>query len=389
VSALPVPLYAPVVRVNGWDEDCGHGRGAVVLVVAVGVLAALNLASLFDESTARGLLALDVTIVVLACGSLPLLLRRPVPVALVLAILAAISPVATPPATCAVVLVAQRRPLVVAIATGAAGFAGHALQGLWRPTAGLDFQWWLVLALAAHAALVAWGALLASMRERARRAEVEQAQRVAAARAHERTLIAREMHDVLAHRLSLVAASAGALEYRPDAPPEKIARAAGVVRAGVHQALEELREVIGVLRADGTDPAADRPQPVLADLPALLAESHDVGVDVRVDDRVPDGAAVPDIAGRTAYRIVQEGLTNARKHAPGAAVHVLLEGGPGDGLLIELRNPLPGGPPAAPPGSGTGLVGLAERAELAGGTLGHEVTPGGEFRLHAALPWPP
>ena len=126
--------------------------------------------------------------------------------------------------------------------------------------------------LVAEAALVGWGelsqarqALLQSLREQAHRAESEQASRVAEARAAERASIAREMHDVLAHRLSLLATYAGALEYRPDAPPEQLARAAGVVRAGVHQALDELREVIGVLRDD--DPAAvARPQPGLSDL---------------------------------------------------------------------------------------------------------------------------
>jgi signal transduction histidine kinase len=106
--------------------------------------------------------------------------------------------------------------------------------------------------IAAYAALLGWGALtqarwalVASLRERARRAEAEQGRRVAEARMLERTRIAREMHDVLAHRLSLVATYAGALEYRPDSPPEQLSRAAGVVRAGVHQAFSELREVIG------------------------------------------------------------------------------------------------------------------------------------------------
>lgn len=211
---------------------------------------------------------------------------------------------------------------------------------------------------------------------------------MAAARAHERTLIAREMHDVLAHRLSLVAASAGALEYRPDASPEQLAMVAGVVRAGVHQALEELREVIGVLRADGAEPATDRPQPALTDLPALFVEARAAGTDLQLDDRVTEPSGAPDGTGRAAYRIVQEGLTNARKHAPGRPVRVLLDGGPRDGLLIDIRNALPDRPPDAPPGSGSGLVGLAERAQLVGGRLAHEVTPAGEFRLHAALPWP-
>jgi signal transduction histidine kinase len=395
VSAVRASLYAPIVLRDERDEDCGQGRRGVVLVGAVGILVVLTLVSRYAGGGAGGLLALDVTVAVLACGLLPLLARRPVPVGIALAVLAALSPAATPPATCATLLVAQRRPLAVAAGIGSVGVLAHAVQGLLRPSAGLDYVWWLVLVVVAHAALVAWGALtrarralVASLRERARRAEAEQAQRVEAARAHERTLIAREMHDVLAHRLSLVAASAGALEYRPDSSPEQVARTAGVVRAGAHQALEELREVIGVLRADGTDPAADRPQPVLADLPALLTECRDAGTDVHLDDRISDPAAAPDTTGRTAYRIVQEGLTNARKHAPGRPVHVLLDGGPGDGLLVELRNPLPDRPPSAPPGSGTGLVGLAERAQLVGGGLGHEATPDGEFRLHAALPWP-
>ena len=150
-----------------------------------------------------------------------------------------------------------------------AGVAGLLIRGFWRPISSLSSLWWVVLVLVAEAALVGWGelsraraALLDSLREQARRAESEQASRVAEARAAERASIAREMHDVLAHRLSLLATYAGALEYRPDAPPEQLARAAGVVRGGVHQALEELRAVIGVLRDDDAAPGV-RPQPGL------------------------------------------------------------------------------------------------------------------------------
>jgi signal transduction histidine kinase len=367
-----------------------------ILAVAGTVLVALTiLGRTGPASRGAALLPLDITAGVLACTLLPLLVRWPVPAAVALAMLAAFSPAATPPATIATLHVAQRRPVAQAVGVGVIGLAAHAVQGLLRPAPGLSYEWWLILAAVTHAALVAWGAfararraLVESLRERAQRAEDEQAQRVAAARAHERTLIAREMHDVLAHRLSLVAASAGALEYRPDSSPEQLARVAGVVRAGVHQALEELREVIGVLRADGSDPAADAPQPTLIDLPALLDESRAAGVVLEVDHRVADPSSTPEGTGRSAYRIIQEGLTNARKHAPGRPVHVQLDGGPGDGLLIDIRNSLPDGAPDSPPGSGTGLVGLAERAQLAGGRLGHGVTPDGEFRLHAALPWP-
>lgn len=358
---------------------------AVTAGVAVAV-AALEVAAYVGRP---GTGPFDIGVAVLALMLVPVLLRWPVVGAVLLAALAAVSPCATPPATIGTLHVAQRRPLATALAVGAVGVGAHAVQGLLRPIPGLPYGWFLVLDVVAHAALVAWGALarsraalLESLRERARRAEAEQAERVAAARVHERTRIAREMHDVLAHRLSLVAASAGALEYRPDARPEQVTRAAGVVREGVHRALEELREVIGVLRADESEP--QRPQPVLADLTALVAESRDAGTPVHLDDRVSDPCAVPDTTGRTAYRVVQEALTNARKHAPGAAVHVRVEGGPGDGLVIEVRNRL-GGDPAGRPGSG--LVGLEERAELAGGRLTHQVTAG-EFRLHAALPWP-
>ena len=124
------------------------------------------------------------------------------------------------------------------------------------------------------------------------------------------------MHDVLAHRISLLSLHAGALEFRPDAPPEEIARAAGVIRASAHQALEDLREVIGVLRdgADGETPPP--PQPTLAALPGLLDESRAAGM--QLARRCPRRrlAAVPDGIGRHALRIVQEALTNARKHAP-------------------------------------------------------------------------
>ena len=184
--------------------------------------------------------------------------------------------------------------------------------------------------LVAEAALVGWGelsrarqALLDSLREQARRAEAEQAGRVAEARAAERASIAREMHDVLAHRLSLLATYAGALEYRPDAPPEQLARAAGVVRAGVHQALDELREVIGVLRDDDLAAVA-RPQPGLSDLDALVEETRDAGTPVDlIGPDIPAGGAagrprpdrLPDRAGGTDQRP----QARARPSGPAAA----------------------------------------------------------------------
>ena len=360
------------------------------VVAAVGALTAATIWGQAHEGT--GLLILDVTVGVAACALLPALLRWPVPGALALAALAAVSPAATPAATMATLYVAQRRPFAVAAAVGGAEVATHAIRGLWRPVQSLPYIWWLVIVVAVQGALVGWGqlslarrALLESLRERARRAEAEQARRVAEARAAERARIAREMHDVLAHRLSLLATYAGALEYRPDAPPAQLARAAGVVRAGVHQALDELREVISVLRDDELT-AAGRPQPGLADLDGLVAESRDAGTPVEVVARISRPEDLPGAVGRTVYRVVQEGLTNARKHAPGQPVRVLLDGQPGSQVLMELTNPLGRASPLA--GSGTGLIGLTERVRLAGGELDHSVSADGEFRLRARLPWP-
>ena len=232
--------------------------------------------------------------------------------------------------------------------------------------------------------------LVVSLRDRAERAESEQQLRVAQARALERTRIAREMHDVLAHRISLLSLHAGALEIRPDAAAAEVAVAAGVIRASAHQALQDLREVIGVLREDpAPDGLPERPQPTLGALPALADESRAAGVKVRLDIGI-EPSEVPAGTGRTAYRIVQEGLTNARKHAPGTAVSVQVGGTAGAGLTVEIRNPWPvaGSTAIAIPGTGTGLVGLAERTTLAGGRLAHGRTGGNEFVLTAWLPWP-
>jgi signal transduction histidine kinase len=243
--------------------------------------------------------------------------------------------------------------------------------------------------------IVAWGMFrrtrLQTQRERTRRTEAVEQLRVEQIRYAERTRIAREMHDVLAHRISLLSLHAGVLEFRPDAPPEEVARAAGVIRASAHQALEELRAVIGVLRdgPDGQGPQPQPPQPTLASLPGLLEESRAAGMRIQAEVSLPDLAAVPDAIGRHALRIAQEALTNARKHATQAPVELRIDGAPGDGLTIEVRNPVPALATAESkiPGTGAGLLGLAERATLSGGRLEHGLDDQGNFRLHAWLPW--
>ncbi|RZQ66073.1 sensor histidine kinase [Amycolatopsis suaedae] len=223
--------------------------------------------------------------------------------------------------------------------------------------------------------------LMISLRDRAVRAETEAMLRAEHGQHLAREAIAREIHDVLGHRLSLLSVHAGALTYRPDAPAEDISRAAEIIRDSAHRALQDLREVVGVLRA----PVGELPQPTFDDLPKLISESAEAGMRVELDREV-DGE-VPETAGRTAFRIVQEALTNARKHAPDAKVTVRLAGEPGEGLSVEVVNASPDepGPPSSTPGQG--LAGLTERVTLTGGRLDHGGLPDGGWRVAAWLPW--
>jgi signal transduction histidine kinase len=229
--------------------------------------------------------------------------------------------------------------------------------------------------------------LLLTLRDRADRAEREQSMRVAQARTNERARIAREMHDVLAHRISLVAMHAGALSYRGDLTPEESRVTAEIIQQNAHHALLDLREILGVLRDSPTPDLVERPQPTLRDLAELIEDEQRAGAHIRVVSSV-EYDAVPASIGRNAYRMVQESLTNARKHAPDTTVQLKLEGGPGAGLRIEVRNPARVGMATGVPGAGLGLIGLAERAELSGGHLEHFTDVQGDFVVDAWLPWP-
>lgn len=230
--------------------------------------------------------------------------------------------------------------------------------------------------------------LLESLRDRAETAEREQQARVAQAQAAERTRIAREMHDVLAHRISLVAMHAGALSYRTDLSPEEQATAARTIEDNAHRALRDLRDVLGVLRdpTQPTDGDPERPQPVISDIARLIEEERASGMRVSLDDAIV--GELPDSRGRTAYRVVQEALTNARKHAPGTSVTVTLSGNPDDGLTTTIRNAAPVGDRRSTlPESGLGLVGLVERVGLAGGRLTHGPDATGGYVVDAWIPW--
>jgi len=337
----------------------------------------------------------DLGVGVAATAALWLRRRWPVALALIMVPVGCVSLTAATAGMIMLFTVAIHRSVAVSAVIAALNVLAAPIFLAWRPDPTMPFWTITTLAVVTTLAIFAWGMfvrarrqLVYSLHERAIRAEAEQRLRVAQARHLERTRIAREMHDVLAHRISLLSLHAGALEIRPDAPADEVARAAGVIRSSAHQALQDLRQVIGVLREEDGEPI--RPQPTLADVEELIAESRDAGMKVRLDCRVDGIDKVPDVVGRNAYRIVQEGLTNARKHAAGVSVDILFEGTAGRGLTIAVRNRAPVGQPlsSAIPGTGTGIVGLAERTGLAGGRLEHGRTASGDFELRAWLPWP-
>jgi signal transduction histidine kinase len=356
------------------------------LLADIGVfLGAAAFSVLSADEVGAGIGIAEQAVSALACAALFLRRRWPVQLAVVLLVTGWFAHLVGGPAAVAVFTVAAHRPLRTTAWVAALAFAPLPLFVARGPDPDLPETGSALTFFVIMAASIGWGLyvrsrrqLLASYAERGRRQAREE--------------IAREMHDVLAHRLSLLSVHAGALEFHPGASPAEIERAAGVIRESAHQALEDLRGIIGVLREqEGTgaaDGAGGRPQPTLADVPRLVTESRDAGMLIVLEAGEVPVSAAPAASGRTAYRIVQEGLTNARKHAPGAQVTVRLGGGPAHGLTVEVSNPVPvaAGVVPAIPGSGQGLIGLTERAVLAGGGLEHGRF-GGDFRLRAWLPW--
>jgi signal transduction histidine kinase len=164
---------------------------------------------------------------------------------------------------------------------------------------------------------------------------------------------------------------------------------AEVIQTNAHLAMTELREVLGILRApEGGDGTLVRPQPSVRDIVTVVAEARAAGLKVELEDHLAGQDGLSEVTGRTAFRVVQEGLTNVRKHAQSTRVVLRLSGSPQTGMTVELRNPLQVGERQhLGPTSGLGLVGLAERVSLAGGRLSHEVTAEHVFVLRAWLPW--
>ena len=319
----------------------------------------------------------------------------PVPVAVITNALSFVSWSSAGPGTLALVSLSTRRRWREIIPVGVIALAASLVAESMNPVSDDVLAFTIPFIIAIIGVSVGWGMyigsrreLLATLHERARTAEAEQSARVAQARTAERGRIAREMHDVLAHRISLVTMHAGALTYREDLTAEEMRATAAVIQESSHQALVELRDVLGILRDDPGDASPERPQPSAGDLPALLDEARASGMRIEIDELVAfDG--IPETIGRTLYRVVQESLTNARKHAANTLVSVSVTGSPWAGLSVVVSNPLEvGSVGVEAPESGLGLIGLAERTALVGGRMTHRITPQREFVVEAWLPWP-
>lgn len=412
---MPPPL-------DSWSKTSRYlfaaAVGAFVWIAYAVVLTAPGRVAGTQSDRIGPALLIDFVFGVAAVASLAVRRRHPLAVACLVAAASVVSVSSTGALIVAVVSMATWRRRWWVLVTGAVCAAGAIVsESVYRPrftpaevsssegSAGATAVNVLIV-LGIFAAAVAAGfylatrrELLASLRERAATLEREQLLLASAARNAERTRIAREMHDELAHRISLVALHAGALAYREDLSRAETAATAQTIQLGAQSALAELRQVLGVLRDGG----AVRTQPTLAELPALLADVRETGAVVRLDTSqlpqgaMPDPAGLPELLSRTSFRILQETLTNARKHAPGEPVDVRLSGAAGTWLDIEVRNRVtvktgaesvdPATTDAASPSDGVGLAGLGERAALAGGTLEYGAEPDGVFVVSARLPW--
>jgi signal transduction histidine kinase len=367
--------------------------GLLLLVSSVGAQGAG-----WIPGPAQVVFGVDAGIGVLASAMLWFRRRWPVGVALAMLVPMVLSRSAQLASAVSVFNVSLRRRPATAVAVALAhqvAFVGFSL--LW-----ITYPLWAAClwVLSYHVTFVALGmyagarrGLVASLREQIRQTEAAQHLMIGQARRGERAAIAVEMHDVLAHRVSLMALHAGALEVRPDLPPAEVRKTAGLIRSTARQAMTELRDIIGVLHDGGHVEAPLAPQPTLRDIAPLVDGYRKAGLKVGLDMTVEEPDAVPGPLGRDAYRIVREALTNVSKHAGTTAAAVSLSGCAGEGLLVEVRNRLPvggvlaGEPAGELPGSGLGLVSLAERVALAGGTLAHGPDGGGDFVLTAAFPW--
>ena len=228
-------------------------------------------------------------------------------------------------------------------------------------------------------------AYVAELEERALRLKEERDEQVERAGEEERMRIARELHDVVAHNVSVIAVQAGAARATAGAAPERALETLELVERTARSTLAELRTVLGVLRKSpehGPSATSRRPQPTLRDLDDLLAQAREAGLEVEVSAE-GDPQPLPAIVDLCAYRVIQEAVTNVMRHAPGAQARLLVSYGTAE-LLLRFSNE--GSGPSSMGPEGHGLLGMKERVALANGQLRVGPLPGGGFGVEARLP---
>ncbi|MEU7123470.1 sensor histidine kinase [Streptomyces zaomyceticus] len=285
---------------------------------------------------------------------------------------------------------AADRHTPAAVTCAAAALTGNALfhptVSLWRPQQ-YGASLFLLLAVTGGLWIGNRRRLVEALNTQVEHLRIERELREQTARIAERSAIAAEMHDVLAHRLSLIALHTGVLATRKDTLPAPVVERLAMLRTASTDALTDLRDVLGALRITDERLVTDRPVPVLRDVEEMIEQARAAGqvIDAAIEGRPEQAPAAHRLA---VYRLAQEALTNTRKHAPDAPVRVRIDYGP-PATLIEVTNP-----PAAgvhdvrTVPSGFGLVGLRERVEALGGHL--TAGPGGvgSWRLAARIPHP-
>ncbi|WP_212995936.1 sensor histidine kinase [Winogradskya consettensis] len=273
----------------------------------------------------------------------------------------------------------------LAIVCGIGGWAGSVLgtRAGWWMLPSLSYLAWAGMAAAAGYAVRNRRAYIAEVEERARRVERDREDEVRRRVADERLRIARELHDVVAHHIAVINVQSGAATYALTRRPEAATAPLAHIRRASATVLKELTSIVGLHRQPGDGEPDHQPHPGLDRLPALIESFAATGVDVRLT-RLGDTRTLPAVTDLAAYRIVQEGLTNARKHGTGP-VRVTVTFTRTE-LSLDLTNGVPPGPRSQ--GSGYGLIGMRERAAAAGGTVDASFTTDDEFAVRAVFPAP-
>lgn len=278
----------------------------------------------------------------------------------------------------------RRVALIAALAAAASLYSISAVTvGSMTNPGSLAAFAWAGMAAAVGGTVRTWRDYLAATEERAIRAEASKEEEARRQVAEERLRIARELHDVIAHHIALINVQAGVASHVLRSQPDQADQALGHIREAGRTVLDELGSLLYVLRQSGAEAPPTEPVPGLFRLGQLLETMAAAGL--RIQHRqAGTPRPLPVATDLAAYRIIQEGLTNAQKHGAGGA-RLLVDYGR-DAVRIEIRNAVPTRASAA--GTGNGLTGMRERAEAVGGSLTAEPGPAGTFRLDARLPLP-